>query len=36
MRGRRAIAEILPPIDHRLKGSSAWLRALRQRRGEAA
>ena len=33
MRGGARLAEILPPIDHRLKGGSAWLRRLRERAG---
>jgi hypothetical protein len=31
MRGGAKIAEILPPIDHRLKGGSAWLWLARAR-----
>ena len=27
---------IQPPVDNRLKGRSAWLRALRLRNGESA
>ena len=34
MRGGAAIGVVQPPIDHRLKGSSAWLRVAR--RSEAA
>jgi Methylene-tetrahydrofolate reductase C terminal len=33
MGGGRAIAEILPPVNHALKGSSAWLRLARERAG---
>ena len=29
----RAIAEILPPVNHALKGSSAWLRLAREKVG---
>ena len=29
----RAIAEILPPVNHALKGSSAWLRLAREKAG---
>ena len=36
MRGGATIAAPLPPVDLRLKGSSAWLRAVRRRGGEAA
>ena len=36
MRGGAKIAAPLPPVDLRLKGSSAWLRAVRRRGGEAA
>ena len=36
MRGGVKIATPLPPVDQRLKGSSAWLRAARRRLGEAA
>jgi len=32
MRGGDAILAVQPPVDHRLKGHSAWLGALRQRR----
>ena len=31
MRGGARIREVLPPVDHRLKGSSAWLRAGREK-----
>jgi hypothetical protein len=31
MRDRRAIAEVLPPINHALKGSSAWMRLAREK-----
>jgi hypothetical protein len=31
MRGNNRIMEVLPPVDHRLKGSSAWLRASREK-----
>jgi hypothetical protein len=30
MRGRERILEVLPPVDRRLEGSSAWLRASRE------
>ena len=30
MRGRDRILEVLPPVDRRLRGSSAWLRASRE------
>ena len=30
------IAEVQPPIDHRLKGTSSWLRVVRQKTGLAA
>jgi hypothetical protein len=30
MRGGAAIGVVQPPIDHRLKGSSAWLRVARR------
>ena len=30
MHGGARIAEVQPPVDHRLKGGSAWLRRLRQ------
>ena len=30
MRARDRILEVLPPVDHRLQGSSAWLRASRE------
>jgi hypothetical protein len=33
MRGGARIKAPLPPLDHRLKGSSAWLRAARLRAG---
>ncbi|MBV8663585.1 MAG: methylenetetrahydrofolate reductase C-terminal domain-containing protein [Hyphomicrobiales bacterium] len=36
MRGGAKLATPLPPVDQRLKGSSAWLRAARRRLGEAA
>lgn len=29
--GLRAIQQLQPPVDHRLKGHSAWLRVLRER-----
>jgi hypothetical protein len=35
MRGGGAIADVQPPVDHSLKGSSAWLRVAREK-GEAA
>jgi hypothetical protein len=31
MRGSERIREVLPPVDRRLKGSSAWLRASREK-----
>jgi hypothetical protein len=31
MQGGRRIMEVLPPVDRRLKGSSAWLRASREK-----
>ena len=31
MRGGRAIAEVLPPVNHLRKGSSTWLRLARER-----
>jgi Methylene-tetrahydrofolate reductase C terminal len=31
MRGRDRILEVLPPVDRRLEGSSAWLRASREK-----
>jgi hypothetical protein len=31
MRGRERILEVLPPVDRRLQGSSAWLRASREK-----
>jgi hypothetical protein len=31
MREGRRIADVLPPIDHRLKGSSTWLRLAREK-----
>lgn len=31
-----AIESVQPPLDHRLKGSSAWLRLARRAAGEAA
>lgn len=31
MRGRDRILQVLPPVDRRLKGSSAWLRASREK-----
>jgi hypothetical protein len=31
-----AIAAVQPPIDHRLKGSSAWLRVARRAAGDPA
>jgi hypothetical protein len=36
MREGGAIAEILPPINHTLKGSSAWMRLARQKAKAAA
>lgn len=33
MRGDDRIREVLPPVDHRLKGSSAWLRISREKAG---
>ena len=33
MREGQAIAEILPPVNHALKGSSAWLRLVREKAG---
>ena len=33
MSGGAAIAEILPPINHALKGSSAWMRLAREKAG---
>ena len=36
MREGARIETPLPPIDHRLKGSSAWLRSARRRSGGAA
>jgi methylenetetrahydrofolate reductase (NADPH) len=30
------ITELQPPVDHRRKGTSAWLRVVRERLGEAA
>jgi hypothetical protein len=36
MRGGARIEAPLPPVDQRLKGSSAWLRAARRAAGEAA
>ncbi len=33
MREGQAIAEILPPVNHALKGSSAWLRLAREKAG---
>ena len=35
MRQGAAIAEILPPINHALKGSSAWMRLAREKAGAA-
>ena len=35
MREGARIAEILPPLDHRLKGGSAWLRRMRELAGES-
>ena len=32
-RGRHRITELQPPVDHRRRGSSAWLRVVRERRG---
>jgi hypothetical protein len=31
MQGNSKIREILPPVDHSLKGSSAWLRVSREK-----
>jgi Methylene-tetrahydrofolate reductase C terminal len=31
MRGGRAIAEVLPPLNHARKGASTWLRLARER-----
>jgi hypothetical protein len=31
MRGKERIREVLPPVDRRLEGSSAWLRASREK-----
>ena len=31
MRGSERIREVLPPVDRRLKGSSAWLRTAREK-----
>jgi len=31
MRGGDRIREVLPPVDHRLKGSSSWLRVAREK-----
>jgi len=36
MRGAKRIETPLPPVDQRLKGSSAWLRAARRRGGGEA
>ncbi len=36
MRGCKRIEALLPPVDQRLKGSSAWLRVARRQGGEAA
>jgi Methylene-tetrahydrofolate reductase C terminal len=33
MREGAAIAEILPPLNHALKGSSAWIRLAREKAG---
>lgn len=33
MRGGDRIREVLPPVDRRLEGSSAWLRASREKAG---
>ena len=33
MREGAAIAEILPPVNHALKGSSAWMRLAREKAG---
>ena len=35
MRGGGAIGEVLPPVNHALKGSSAWL-ALARRKAKAS
>jgi hypothetical protein len=31
MRGGMAILEVQPPVDNSLRGSSAWLRVLREK-----
>jgi hypothetical protein len=36
MRGGGAIAEVLPPLNHGLNGSSTWLRLMRERAKTAA
>jgi hypothetical protein len=36
MREGDRIGDVQPPIDHRLKGTSAWLRVARQKGGSAA
>jgi hypothetical protein len=33
--GMEKIQQLQPPVDHRLKGSSAWLRVLREKTGDA-
>ena len=33
MREGGAIVEILPPVNHALKGSSAWMRLAREKAG---
>jgi len=32
--GARKIREVLPPVEHTLKGSSSWLRASREKAGQ--
>ncbi len=34
--GARALAVVQPPVDRRLQGRSAWLRVVREQRGESA
>lgn len=36
MKSGARIAEILPPVDHRLKGGSAWLKRAREKLGARA
>ena len=32
--GQQKIREVLPPVDHRLQGSSSWLRVSREKAGQ--